>query len=66
MDEIKTSSGKVVGSWDGQCAKELMAEVQRIKDAKEGSRGTLISKEIPHREQVHDDLQNFRAYHLWS
>lgn len=68
MDEIKTSSGKVVGSWNGQSAKELMVEVKRIKDSllQEGSSDTLISKEMPHREQIHEDLQDFKAYHLWG
>lgn len=68
MDEIKTSSGKVVGNWDGQSSKELQAEIQRIKVAlaQEKSSDTLVSKEMPHRDQIHDDLQNFRAYHLWG
>ncbi len=68
MDEIKTSSGRVVGSWDGKCVKELMAEVKRIRDvmAQERSPDSLVSKELPHREQIHDDLQSFRAYHLWG
>lgn len=68
MDDIKTKSGKVVGSWDGKCVKELMAEIKRIKGvlAEEGSSDTLVSKEMPHREQLHEDLKNFRAYHLWG
>jgi len=68
MDEIKTSSGRVVGSWDGKSSKELMAEIRRIKVAlaQEKSSDTLVSKEMPHREQIHADLQNFNAYHLWG
>jgi len=68
MDEIKTKSGKVVGSWDGKSVKDLMAEIKRIKTelASEGSRDTLISKEMPHREQLHEDLLDFNAYHLWG
>lgn len=68
MDEIKTSTGRVVGSWDGKCAKELMAEIRRIKTemAQEKASDALVSKEMPHREQLHEDLQNFRAYHLWG
>jgi hypothetical protein len=68
MDNIVTSSGRVVGGWNGHCVKELMAEIKRIKDllAKEGSTDTLISKEMPHREQLHADLQSFKAYHLWG
>ncbi len=43
-------------------------EVKRIKGvmAEERSSDSLISKEMPHREQIHDDLQEFRAYHLWG
>jgi hypothetical protein len=68
MDEIKTSTGRVVGSWNGQCVKELMAEIKRIKAsmAKDGASDALISKEMPHRDQVHEDLQSFKAYHLWG
>jgi hypothetical protein len=68
MNEIKTSSGRVVGSWDGKCSKELMLEIQRIKVemAKEGASDALISKEMPHRDQLHPDLHNFKAYHLWG
>lgn len=68
MDEIKTSNGQVVGNWNGQCVKELMAEIKRIKTsmAKDGSSGALVSKEMPHRDQIHEDLKNFKAYHLWG
>lgn len=68
MDEIKTSNGRVVGSWDGKCVKELMDEIKRIKATmvKESASDSLISKEMPHREQLHDDLQTFKAYHLWG
>lgn len=68
MDEIKTKNGKVVGSWDGKSVTELMAEIKRIKTALagEGSTDTLVSKEMPHREQLHEDLKEFRAYHLWG
>ncbi len=68
MDEIKTCSGKVVGSWNGVCAKELMGEIARIKKVinQESSSETLDSRSMPHREQIHNDLQNFKAYHLWG
>ncbi len=68
MDDIKTKSGRVVGSWDGKSVKDLMAEIKRIKGvlAEEGSSDALASKEMPHREQLHQDLQNFKAYHLWG
>jgi len=68
MDEIKTNSGRVVGSWNGDCAKQLMSEIARIKQvlAQEKSSDTLDSRAMPHREQIHNDLQNFKAYHLWG
>lgn len=68
MDEIKTSSGKVVGSWNGESAKDLMSEIARIRKviSQESSSDTLDSRTMPHREQIHNDLQNFKAYHLWG
>lgn len=68
MDEIKTSSGKVVGSWNGESAKDLMGEIARIRKviSQESSSDTLDSRTMPHREQIHNDLQNFKAYHLWG
>jgi len=68
MDEIKTNSGRVVGSWDGVCVKQLMAEIARIKTAmvQEKATDSLDSRTIPHRDQIHEDLQNFKAYHLWG
>jgi hypothetical protein len=68
MDEIKTNSGRVVGSWNGTCVKELMAEIARIKTVmvQEKATDSLDSRTIPHRDQIHDDLQNFKAYHLWG
>lgn len=68
MDEIKTSSGKALGNWNGECAKELMQEIARIKKVitQENLDETLDSRSMPHREQIHSDLQNFKAYHLWG
>lgn len=68
MDEVKTSSGKVVGSWNGESAKDLMSEIARIRKviSQESSSDTLDSRTMPHREQIHNDLQNFKAYHLWG
>lgn len=68
MDEIKTTSGRVVGSWNGERARELMAEITRIKQmlAQENTSDTLDSRSIPHRDQLHPDLLNFKAYHLWG
>lgn len=68
MDEIKTNSGRVVGNWNGACVKELMAEIARIKTVmvQEKATDSLDSRTIPHRDQIHQDLQNFKAYHLWG
>jgi len=68
MDEIKTVSGAVVGAWNGDDVKVLMAEIARIKQklAQERSTDTLDSRAMPHREQLHQDLLQFKAYHLWG
>lgn len=68
MDEIKTNSGRVVGSWNGERARELMKEIARIKQVlqSEGAADTLESRAMPHREQLHTDLSQFKAYHLWG
>lgn len=68
MDDIKTSNGKVVGSWNGENIRDLMAEVVRIKKSliQEKSTDSLDSRSMPHRDQLHPDLLEFRAYHLWG
>lgn len=68
MDDIKTKNGRVVGFWDGNYARDLMAEIARIKKmlAEENAGDSLDSREMPHRDQLHEDLHNFRAYHLWG
>ncbi len=68
MDEIKTTSGRAVGSWNGERAQDLMAELKRIKGMLASERATdmLDSRAMPHREQLHPDLLEFRAYHLWG
>ncbi len=68
MDEIKTSEGTVVGSWDGKDINELKDEILRIKKqmAADGLREKLDSRMMPHREQLHENLLEFKAYHLWG
>ncbi len=68
MDEIKTQSGRVVGSWNGERVRDLMAEIARIKlmQQQDGISETLDSRAMPHREQLHEDLRQFKAYHLWG
>ena len=67
-DEIKTSSGRVVGSWNGESAQEFMRELGRIRQAlaSERSGDKLIPREMPHRDQLPADLLQFNAYALWG
>ena len=67
-NDIKTDSGRVVGSWNGQSVKDLMNELGNIRKqlASERSSEKLNAKDMPHREQIHQDLQNFNAYPLWG
>ncbi len=67
-DEIKTNTGRVIGHWNGDSAQDLMGEIARIKQVlrQENSSETLDSRAMPHREQLTEDLHNFRAYHLWG
>jgi hypothetical protein len=66
-DEIKTNSGRVVGNWNGESANELMKTLADIRKqlAGEGSSDKLVARDMPHREQIPDDLKNFNAYPLW-
>ena len=67
-DEIKTNEGRVVGNWNGESAQELMQELGRIRKllASEKSSEKLVPREMPHREQLPNDLINFNAYPLWG
>lgn len=67
-DEIKTSEGRVVGSWNGESAQDLLRELGRIRQmlATEKSAEKIIPREMPHRDQLPADLQSFNAYALWG
>ena len=67
-NEIKTSAGRTVGQWSGESAEELQSELARIRDDLRSNNSTerLIAKEMPHREQLPEDLHNFKAYHIWG
>ena len=67
-DEIKTTEGRVVGSWNGRCSKELMEEMKRIRAqlAAEKSSEKVLPRDMPHRDQLPEDLKQFNAYALWS
>jgi len=66
-NDIKTTEGRVVGNWDGASASELMKELTRIRKvlADEGKNEKLAPRDMPHRDQIPEDLSNFRAYPLW-
>jgi hypothetical protein len=67
-NEIKTNEGRVVGSWNGESAQDLMRELTRIRQqlATEKSAEKVIPRDIPHREQLPSDLLHFNAYPLWG
>jgi hypothetical protein len=67
-DEIKTIEGRVVGTWNGNSAKELMQELTRIRNqlAAEKSGDKVQPRDLPHRDQLPPDLKSFNAYPLWG
>ncbi|MGI9303421.1 MAG: hypothetical protein ACR2RB_12050 [Gammaproteobacteria bacterium] len=67
-DEIKTTSGNVVGQWDGRDVNDLRKELDRVKVAlrQEGSSDRLTRDGIPHADQFPDDLKAFTPYILWG
>lgn len=67
-DEIKTQGGAVVGTWDGQDVQDLMNELTRIRQELKDAGGTdkLAAGDMPHRDQLPDDLKKFNAYPLWG
>ncbi len=67
-DDIKTDAGRTVGQWSGESVGELQVELTRIRNGlrEESSRERLIAKQMPHRDQLPEDLHNFKAYHIWG
>lgn len=67
-DEIKTDAGRVVGHWTGESVEALRDELTRIRQAlrSEGSGERLLAREMPHRQQLPEDLHSFNAYHIWG
>ncbi len=67
-DDITTDTGRTVGRWSGESANELQNEIARIRELlqAENSSERLIAKKMPHREQLPEDLHNFKAYHIWG
>lgn len=67
-DEIQTDAGRVVGQWSGESAEALQTELERIRNQLKSDNSTerLIAKQMPHREQLPEDLHSFKAYHIWG
>lgn len=67
-DEIKTITGRVVGNWTGESVEVLRSELERIRGMlrEENSTERLVAKQMPHRDQLPQDLQSFKAYHIWG
>ena len=67
-NEIKTRSGRAVGAWDGKRIEDLQIEMARIKASlsAEGSADRLAATEMPHLDQLPEDLRTFRAYPIWG
>lgn len=66
--DIKTNAGNTVGQWNGERVEELQTELSRIRDTLRAQSSTerLVAKEMPHRDQLPEDLHNFKAYHIWG
>ena len=67
-NEIKTNAGRTVGQWSGERAEELQTELSRIRAELKAGNSTerLVAKEMPHRDQLPEDLHKFKAYHIWG
>ena len=67
-NEIKTDAGRTVGEWSGERAEDLQQELARIRGSlqTQNSRERLVAKQMPHRDQLPEDLHRFKAYHIWG
>ena len=67
-DAIKTQSGVQMGAWNGENIKDLQNELTRIrqelKDA--GGQDKIVAAQMPHRDQLPEDLRSFNAYPIWG
>ena len=61
-DDIKTNEGRVVGSWNGESAQELLRELTRIRQVLASERGSekILPRDMPHRDQLHEDPSQTR------
>src|SRR4051794_7518553 len=67
-DDIKTNEGRLVGSWNGESAQDLLRELTRIRNSLVAERSSekMVPRDMPHREQLPKDLLAFNAYPLWG
>ena len=67
-NQITSLLGRTVGSWNGEDISELQNELNRIRREELASQpgDKLIVKGIPHRNQLPEDLHDFRAYPIWG
>ncbi|MFK7891172.1 MAG: hypothetical protein AB8B63_10195 [Granulosicoccus sp.] len=67
-DEIKTQSGVMMGSWNGLKVDDLQNELARIRQElkSSGSNDKLVPADMPHRNQLPEDLRSFTAYPIWG
>lgn len=65
---ITTQSGAQVGTWDGVDVKDLQKELNRIRQLlkDEGGVDKINAADMPHRDQLPEDLQSFTAYPIWG
>lgn len=67
-DVITAQSGAQVGSWNGVDVKDLQKELSRIRQLlkDEGNVDKINAADMPHRDQLPEDLQSFTAYPIWG
>jgi len=67
-NEIKTSSGRIVGQWDGKSVHELRDELARIRRELDSQNAgeKITAAGIPHMDQLPSDLRSFTAYPIWG
>lgn len=67
-DEIITQSGVKMGLWNGGKIGELQKELTRIRQSLKEAGGVdkLVATQMPHRDQLPEDLRSFNAYPIWG
>lgn len=67
-DAITTQAGVSMGSWDGSDVKDLEKELKRIRQElkAQGGEDKITTADMPHRDQLPEDLKRFTAYAIWG